>query len=93
VRPASQPLFRTSDMRDRIDGHRAVKRWAGVLIADLLNIVRFERVVAVDLHTASLEGFFSFPLEHLSAVPLLTNEIDELIRTESVIVASDLGGR
>jgi ribose-phosphate pyrophosphokinase len=63
----------------------------GRLIADLLSIVRFERIVAVDLHTASLEGFFSFPLEHLSAVRLLTNEIKEMIGTESVIVAPDLG--
>jgi ribose-phosphate pyrophosphokinase len=82
------PYFGYARQDRRARGREAV---GGRLIADLLNIVRFERIVAVDLHTASLEGFFSFPLEHLSAVPLLTNEIEELIGTESVIVAPDLG--
>jgi ribose-phosphate pyrophosphokinase len=47
--------------------------------------------VAVDLHTASLEGFFSIPLEHLSAVSILANTIEELVTAKTVIVAPDLG--
>ena len=45
------------------------------LIADMLSLAGLERIVAVDLHTVSLEGFFSIPLEHLSAVSLLANTI------------------
>ena len=41
------------------------------LVADLLRTSEIERVVALDLHSAALEGFFPFPLEHLSAIPIL----------------------
>jgi ribose-phosphate pyrophosphokinase len=41
------------------------------LVADLLETGGFGRVVAIDLHSAALEGFFGRPLEHLTAVPLL----------------------
>jgi ribose-phosphate pyrophosphokinase len=57
----------------------------------MLRVATFERIVAVDLHTVSLEGFFSFPLEHLSATSLLANAIEELVTDKSVIVAPDLG--
>jgi ribose-phosphate pyrophosphokinase len=59
--------------------------------ADLLGTANLARMVAVDLHTVSLEGFFSMPLEHLSAVSLLANTLGELIEENSVIVAPDLG--
>jgi ribose-phosphate pyrophosphokinase len=61
------------------------------LIADVLKASGLQRVVAVDLHTASMEGFFPFPLEHLSAIPLLVGEIRLLVPSSSVIVSPDLG--
>jgi ribose-phosphate pyrophosphokinase len=61
------------------------------LVADMLSVAGFERIVAIDLHTVSLEGFFSIPLEHLSAVPVLANAVEELVSAKSVIVAPDLG--
>jgi ribose-phosphate pyrophosphokinase len=61
------------------------------VVADALGVAGFERIVAVDLHSVSLEGFFGIPLEHLSAVSLLANAIEELVTDKSVIVAPDLG--
>jgi ribose-phosphate pyrophosphokinase len=61
------------------------------LVADVLKVAGFERIVAVDLHTASLEGFFSMPSEHLSAVSLLANAIEQSTGRKTVIVAPDLG--
>ncbi|WP_437594799.1 ribose-phosphate diphosphokinase [Sorangium sp. So ce1000] len=61
------------------------------LVADLLTTAGLSRVVAVDLHNAALEGFFSIPLEHLSAVPLLSDAARHFISERSVIVAPDLG--
>jgi ribose-phosphate pyrophosphokinase len=72
----------------RAKGREAV---GGRLVADMLRVAGFERIVAVDLHTASLEGFFSMPLEHLSAVPLLANAVEESTTAKTVIVAPDLG--
>ena len=64
----------------------------GRVVADLLSACGIERVVAVDLHTGSLEGFFPFPLEHLSAVHLLAQAAATSgVPAESVIVAPDLG--
>lgn len=62
------------------------------LVADLLSACGIERVVAVDLHSGALEGFFPFPLEHLSAIPLLAEAAAASgVAAESVIVAPDLG--
>lgn len=64
----------------------------GRIVADLLSACGIERVVAVDLHTGSLEGFFPFPLEHLSAVHLLAQAAAASgVPAESVIVSPDLG--
>ena len=82
------PYFGYARQDRRAKGREAV---GGRLSADMLGVAGFERIVAVDLHTVSLEGFFSIPLEHLSAVSLLANAVDELATDKSVIVAPDLG--
>lgn len=82
------PYFGYARQDRRAKGREAV---GGRLIANLLEVAGFERIVAVDLHTVSLEGFFSIPLEHLSAMSLLANAIEESVTDRSVIVAPDLG--
>lgn len=61
------------------------------LVADVIKASSIERVVAVDLHTGALEGFFAIPLEHLSAVPMLAEAIRPKASANSVVVAPDLG--
>jgi ribose-phosphate pyrophosphokinase len=61
------------------------------LVADLVAAGGFARAVAVDLHTASIEGCFAIPLEHLSAVDLLADAIRGDAAGEAVIVSPDLG--
>ena len=48
--------------------------------------------MALDLHAPSLEGFFTAPLEHLSAVPLLAEATRKYVDRDSVLVSPDLGG-
>jgi ribose-phosphate pyrophosphokinase len=60
------------------------------IVADLIED-RFDRVVAVDVHTSSFEGLFRIPIEHLSAVPVLAEAVRSLRSPEGVIVAPDLG--
>jgi len=62
------------------------------LASDLFAAAHISRVVAVDLHTPELEGFMSIPLEHLSAVPILTRTVPPLLADNSVVVSPDLGG-
>ena len=59
------------------------------VVAELLATGGFQRVVAVDLHSPALEGVFTVPVEHLSAVPLLVAALPRL--SDAVVVAPDLG--
>lgn len=61
------------------------------VVADLLEAGGFDRVVAIDLHSPSLEGFFTIPLEHLTAVPLLADAVRAALPARGVVVAPDLG--
>lgn len=82
------PYFSYARQDRRASGREPV---AARLIADLLKSSGLHRVVAVDLHTAALEGFFSIPLEHLSAISLLAEAGRPWVRNNTVIVAPDLG--
>jgi len=59
------------------------------VVADMLHGAGIERIVAVDLHSPTLEGVFSDPLEHVSAVPELAEALRDV--PNGVIVAPDLG--
>ncbi len=83
------PYFGYARQDRRARGREAV---GGRIAADLLRTAGIDRVLAVDLHTVSLEGFFGIPLEHVSAVPLLANAIEPLVTDQTVIVSPDLGG-
>ena len=61
------------------------------LVADLIRAAWIDRVVAVDLHTPSIEGFFGVPLEHISAVPILAKAVLPALQFDSIILAPDLG--
>jgi ribose-phosphate pyrophosphokinase len=63
----------------------------GKLVADLLERGRFERLVAVNLHTASLEGCFAMPLEHLSAGEMMAEALRPYAGEGAVVVSPDLG--
>jgi ribose-phosphate pyrophosphokinase len=62
------------------------------LLADMLTAAGAQRVVSVDLHTGQIQGFFNFPVDHLTAVPVLAGYLATAIEGESVIVAPDAGG-
>jgi ribose-phosphate pyrophosphokinase len=85
---AVMPYFAYARQDRRAAGREAV---GARLIADLLRVSGLQRIVALDLHTPALEGFFSMPLEHLTAVPLLAEAVRSEITTNHVIVAPDLG--
>lgn len=62
------------------------------VMADLLDTCGVSRVIALDLHSQAIEGFFRVPLEHLSAVPALAAAIRPLLPPGAVVVSPDLGG-
>jgi ribose-phosphate pyrophosphokinase len=61
------------------------------LVANLLERAGADRVVAVDLHAAQVQGFFDIPVDHLSAGPVLTKWFKTLKLSNRVFVSPDVG--
>lgn len=65
------------------------------LVADLLETAGADRVVAMDLHAGQIQGYFNIPVDHLSAIPYLSNYFEKIVKDSSedfVVVSPDLGG-
>jgi ribose-phosphate pyrophosphokinase len=70
---------------------RGLEAVTGRLVADLLAAAGVQRVVTLDLHTDAIEGFFTLPVERLSAVPALAKAIARVRPDNGVVVSPDLG--
>jgi ribose-phosphate pyrophosphokinase len=62
------------------------------LVADLLEAAGVDRILAIDLHAGQIQGFFSVPVDHLFAAPVIIEHLGRLDLTEPVIVSPDAGG-
>jgi ribose-phosphate pyrophosphokinase len=82
------PYFGYARQDRRATGREAL---GARVAADVIAAAGFTRVVAVDLHNAAIEGCFTMPLEHQSAVGLLAETLAEEVTDETVVVAPDLG--
>ena len=49
--------------------HRGREPISARLMADLFKTAGADRLIAVDLHTAQIQGFFDGPVDHLFALP------------------------
>jgi ribose-phosphate pyrophosphokinase len=66
---------------------------AGRLIADLLKTAGADRLLTMDLHADSVHGFFSMPVDHLTAIPILCDYFSQRLDLSRVVaVATDAGG-
>ena len=61
------------------------------LVANLIERAGVDRVVAVDLHAAQVQGFFDVPVDHLSASPVLCKWFKSLKLANRVFVSPDVG--
>jgi ribose-phosphate pyrophosphokinase len=61
------------------------------LLADMLMTAGVNRVVSVDLHSGQIQGFFDVPVDHLTAMPVLTDYVNENLGSNVVIVSPDAG--
>ncbi len=48
------------------------------LVANLITAAGADRVLAMDLHAAQIQGFFDIPLDHLNASPVLLSHIEKV---------------
>lgn len=62
------------------------------LLADMFSVAGVNRLVTVDLHTGQIQGFFDMPVDHLRALPVLTEYLASMIDGPVTVVAPDAGG-
>jgi ribose-phosphate pyrophosphokinase len=63
------------------------------LVADMLQLAGADRVLTMDLHAGQIQGFFTIPVDHMTALPLFANHFRDLGLTgpDVVSVAPDAG--
>jgi ribose-phosphate pyrophosphokinase len=73
--------------------HRGREPISARLIADLFKTAGADRIMAIDLHTAQIQGFFDGPVDHLFALPLLADHVRSRYAVDDLIVVSPDTGR
>ena len=76
--------------------HRGREPISARLMADLFKTAGADRLIAVDLHTAQIQGFFDGPVDHLMALPILSDYVRKKyagldMSQEMAIVSPDAG--
>jgi len=61
------------------------------LIADLLSAAGADRIVTMDLHAAAIQGFFNIPVDHLTAIPVMSAYFKAKNLEDPVAVSVDEG--
>lgn len=63
------------------------------LVANMIQNAGADRVLALDLHAAQIQGFFDIPVDHLMGAPLLADYfIDQGVAKDAVVISPDHGG-
>ncbi|MGC0422581.1 ribose-phosphate diphosphokinase [Embleya sp. AB8] len=73
--------------------HRGREPISARLMADLFKTAGADRLMAVDLHTSQIQGFFDGPVDHLFALPLLADHVGRRVDRERLTVVSPDAGR
>lgn len=61
------------------------------LVADLLTTAGADRIMTIDLHANAIQGFFNIPVDHLTALDLLTEHLKACRIPNPIVVSPDAG--
>jgi ribose-phosphate pyrophosphokinase len=61
------------------------------MVSDFFAAAGADRIMSVDLHSGQIQGFFDGPVDHLTAVPLLTDFLRDHANRDFVMVGPDTG--
>jgi ribose-phosphate pyrophosphokinase len=66
---------------------------SGRLVADMLQLAGADRLLTMDLHAGQIQGFFTIPVDHMTALPLFAQHFRDLGLTGPNVasVAPDAG--
>lgn len=62
------------------------------LVANLIQTAGANRVLALDLHAAQIQGFFDVPVDHLFSAPVMIEYFDSIGARDMTVVSPDAGG-
>ncbi len=57
------------------------------LVADMLQLAGADRVLTMDLHAGQIQGFFTIPVDHMTALPLFARHFRDMGLTGSDVVS------
>jgi ribose-phosphate pyrophosphokinase len=61
------------------------------MLSDMFKAAGATRMVSIDLHSGQIQGFFSGPVDHLTALPVLEEYVRKHADNDVVIVSPDAG--
>ncbi|MFG1818385.1 ribose-phosphate diphosphokinase [Kribbella sp. NPDC049174] len=73
--------------------HRGREPISARLMADLFKTAGANRLICVDLHTSQIQGFFDGPVDHLMALPILSEYVQKKYGDQKLAVVSPDAGR
>ena len=73
--------------------HRGREPISARLVADLFKTAGADRIISVDLHADQPQGYFDGPVDHLMALPILTDYIKDKYGDQQLAVVSPDAGR
>jgi ribose-phosphate pyrophosphokinase len=73
--------------------HRGREPISARLIADLFKTAGADRLITVDLHADQIQGFFDGPVDHLMALPILADYVNQKYAGQPMTVVSPDAGR
>ena len=62
------------------------------IIADIFSVVGIDRVLTVDLHSDTIQGFFNMPADNIYATKLMSEDIKSKNHDNIIVVSPDVGG-
>lgn len=73
--------------------HKGREPISARLVTDLYKTAGADRILSVDLHASQMQGFFDGPVDHLFAMPILTDYVRTRVDPTNVAVVSPDAGR
>jgi len=61
------------------------------MVADVLTTAGADRVITIDLHAPAIQGFFNIPVDHLTALDLISDYIIKKKIINPIVVSPDAG--
>src|SRR3954447_20275239 len=63
------------------------------LVARMLEVAGIDRLLTMDLHAGQVQGFFQKPVDHMTAMPILTQYVQDNLPQDNLVIISPDAGR